>query len=81
MSNEAIRTTSLPEELEVMGEDDYNEDEDFDCGFICGRGCEYAGSEICEFECPYRAALVASPYYPNCDLDGHEAGDPNEGEV
>lgn len=34
--------------------DDSEEDEDFDCSFISGQGCLMAGSEECDWECPYR---------------------------
>lgn len=33
--------------------DDFYESE-FDCGFVPEQGCQKAGSEECEFECPYR---------------------------
>lgn len=50
--------------------DDYEEDEhfDFDCGFVTGEGCSMAGTEDCDFDCPYRDALMKHPAYPNCDL-------------
>ena len=59
-------------------QDDWEELDDFDCGFVPGYGCQLAGTEDCDFECPYRDGLIASPYYPNCDLFGHEAGNPDE---
>lgn len=53
-------------------------EENFDCGFVPGRGCHQTGDFLCDFECPYRDRLIASPYYPNCDLLGNEAGDLDE---
>ena len=36
---------------------DENDDEDyFDCGWVRGVGCTLAGTEECDFECPYRSA-------------------------
>lgn len=41
-------------------EDDLEEDEEyFDCGYIPGEGCTMAGSEDCDFECPYRFGAVS----------------------
>lgn len=38
--------------------DDDEDDEDFfDCGWVRGVGCTLAGTEECDFECPYRAEL------------------------
>ena len=46
--------------------DDFYEDDDedfdqleFDCGWD-GHGCSMAGSEDCDFECPFRDAMIAS---------------------
>lgn len=66
--------------LDYEPDDDYDEpDEDeFDCGFIPGHGCLMAGTEDCDFECPNRDRLLSSPYYPNCDLLGNEANDPDD---
>lgn len=42
------------------GDDDWDqsddgEDEDlFDCGWVPGIGCQMAGTEECDFECPFR---------------------------
>jgi hypothetical protein len=66
----------------IEDEPDFDEDceleEEFECGFILGEGCLMAGTEDCDFECPYRTRLIASPYYPNCTLFGHEANDPDD---
>lgn len=52
--------------------DDSVEDDDFDvefdCGFQPGYGCLYAGSEDCDWECPYRDMLHRHPDYPNVSL-------------
>lgn len=45
-----------------------NEDEQFDCGFVTGEGCSMAGTEDCDFDCPYADELMKHPAYPNCDL-------------
>jgi hypothetical protein len=29
-------------------------DECFDCGWVRGVGCAFAGTEECDFECPFR---------------------------
>jgi len=50
-------------------DDDFDED-DFECGFIPGDGCLMAGTEDCDFECPYRDRLAQSPHYPHCSLFG-----------
>jgi hypothetical protein len=35
--------------------DDWDDDEDeFDCGWVRGVGCQLAGTEECDFECPFR---------------------------
>lgn len=45
-------------DYEDNDEDDFLEDdldeEDFDCGWEPGEGCLMAGTEDCDFECPYR---------------------------
>lgn len=64
--------------LDYEPENDLEDEDDFDCGFIPGKGCLMAGTEDCDFDCPYRDRLVASPYYPNCDLLGNQANDPDE---
>ncbi|KYC42102.1 hypothetical protein WA1_19065 [Scytonema hofmannii PCC 7110] len=47
-------------------EDEFLEDEEeFDCGFMPGEGCLLAGTEDCDFECPYSDRLMAHPSYPN----------------
>ena len=40
-------------------EDEFDDDDivSFECGFSPRDGCGLAGTEECEFECPYRAAL------------------------
>ena len=46
--------------------DEMDDEEDFDCGIMYdGRthkliGCGKAGSEECDFECPYRAEMYRS---------------------
>lgn len=57
-------------------EDDEFDEGDFDCGFIPGDGCLMAGTEDCDFECPYRNLLEKSPHYPNCNIFGHELEKP-----
>jgi len=37
------------------GDVDFDEDEYFDCAMNRRGNCGKAGSEECEFECPYRA--------------------------
>lgn len=40
--------------------DDYEEDFVFDCGWTPDvGGCQLAGSEDCDFECPNRGAMIA----------------------
>lgn len=47
------------------GEDDFDEEDEFEPGEECGRwdngrlthSCTKAGSEECDFECPYRDTL------------------------
>lgn len=58
------------DEYDYCEEDDFDdeENEEFDCGFVTGEGCSMAGSEDCDFECPYRDNLMKHPAYPNCDL-------------
>lgn len=44
---------------ETFDYEEYDGDEDeewpFDCGMDRNGNCGYAGSEECDFECPYRA--------------------------
>ena len=45
--------------------DEYDEEDDFDCGAmrdLSGRmiGCSMAGSEDCDFDCPYRESVERS---------------------
>ncbi len=54
--------------------DDEMDEQDFDCGFAPGYGCQLAGTEDCDFDCPYRDRLEASSHYPNCDLFGLPMG-------
>ncbi len=43
---------------EYPDQDDKWEDEPyFDCGWVPGHGCQKAGSEECDWECPDRANL------------------------
>lgn len=39
------------------GDDDLDEEEDFDCHMDNNGFCGKAGSEECEFDCPYRDQL------------------------
>lgn len=50
--------------------DDEFEEDEFDCGFVPGYGCQLAGTEDCDFECPQRDALLKHPDYPNCSIYG-----------
>jgi hypothetical protein len=34
--------------------DEWDDEPEFDCGWVPGVGCSAAGSEDCEFECPHR---------------------------
>ena len=36
--------------------DDWDDDDEetFDCGWVRGVGCQLAGTEECDFECPFR---------------------------
>lgn len=36
------------------GWDDGETDEYYDCGWVRGVGCTLAGTEECDFECPFR---------------------------
>ncbi len=40
-------------------DDDAGDEELFDCGFIRWEGCSKAGSEECDFECPFSDHLFA----------------------
>jgi hypothetical protein len=48
-------------------EDEDLDEPDFDCGFVPGHGCQLAGTEDCDFDCPYRDSLTSHPSYPNVD--------------
>lgn len=46
-----------------VGDDDYpdagdgwddDDESEFDCGWVRGQGCQLAGTEECDFECPFR---------------------------
>lgn len=39
-------------------EEETPEEENFDCGFIPGEGCQLAGTEDCDFNCPYHDAVL-----------------------
>lgn len=47
---------SDPEEYFLDDDDDLDDEEDafFDCGLMDDGQCTSAGSEWCDFECPYR---------------------------
>ncbi|MBN3949375.1 MAG: hypothetical protein HWQ38_24095 [Nostoc sp. NMS7] len=47
---------------------DEDDEKSFDCGFVPGEGCTLGGTEICDFDCPYRDALINHPSYPNVDF-------------
>lgn len=34
--------------------DEQDDDEYFDCGWVRGQGCTMAGTEECDWECPHR---------------------------
>lgn len=51
-------------------DDEFADELGFDCGFIPGDGCLLAGTEDCDWECPYRRALEKHPNYPNCSIFG-----------
>ena len=36
-------------------DDDYIDDEEADCGMMDDGICQLAGSEYCDFDCPFRA--------------------------
>jgi hypothetical protein len=59
-------------------DDEFADEPDFDCGFIPSDGCLLAGTEDCDFECPYRDALVRNPNYPNCSIFGTDLSSENE---
>lgn len=40
---------------QMFDDEDREEDDDFDCGDIGDGYCCYAGTEWCDFECPYRS--------------------------
>lgn len=64
-------------EMFCLDDSDYSE-EDFDnaddreekfiCAFVTGQGCSIAGTDYCQFDCPYKDNLEKHPAYPNCDL-------------
>ena len=41
----------MDEELEYMDEDNYFDE----CGFSYEHGCQLAGTEFCDWECPFRS--------------------------
>jgi hypothetical protein len=50
--------TPEPDEIADDGfyddeEDDFDEDLSFDCGERPDGGCDFAGSEYCDWMCPY----------------------------
>ncbi len=53
------RQRSLLERDDYDDWDDGEPDDDdfYDCGWVRGQGCQLAGSEDCDFECPHRDAL------------------------
>jgi hypothetical protein len=34
--------------------DEWDDEPEFDCGWVRGMGCTMAGSEECDWECPHR---------------------------
>lgn len=48
--------TPLPDDYFEEDYDDWDEEDEwpFDCGMDQHGNCSMAGSEDCEFECPYR---------------------------
>src|SRR5262245_56865014 len=55
----AYQRSLLEAEDYVEDWDDPADDEEdwFDCGWVRGVGCTMAGSEECDWECPYRKAF------------------------
>ncbi len=44
---------------ESFGDDDDDDEYEFDCGFYPGAGtCSKAGSEECDWDCPYRQQYI-----------------------
>ena len=41
-----------------MDDDDLEEEEEFDCGMMPDGTCQYAGTEMCDWECPYHNELI-----------------------
>ncbi len=44
-----------PNDEEWEFDEQAEDDEDFDCGETDDGYCQYAGSEWCDFECPFRS--------------------------
>lgn len=70
MTNNYPVYAKLSQEKSIqLGWDDFDlKDNNFDCGFIPGQGCNMIATEECDFDCPYREELMKHPAYPNCDL-------------
>jgi hypothetical protein len=62
----------LLEQYNPWRNDDYDYkdgcDDSFECGFIPGVGCGLAGTEDCDWECPFRKDLIANVNYPDCGI-------------
>jgi hypothetical protein len=43
-----------PHDCDCYDDEDDGEEDEFDCHRTGDGGCELAGTEECEFECPYR---------------------------
>jgi len=43
-----------PDDEDYGWDDDVDDEPEFDCGWVCGVGCQLAGTEECDFECPFR---------------------------
>lgn len=65
--------TLYPDDDELFINEDYDnhdeDDEDYDCGFIPGVGCQSVGSEDCDWECSYSQTILNHPKYPHLTWD------------
>jgi hypothetical protein len=49
---------AMENEFEDWFDDDYEEEEEFDCGETPDGGCVYAGTELCDWECPNSSRMM-----------------------
>ncbi len=59
---------------ELVDEDDNTEPDYFDCAMDRTGACGKAGSEECDFECPYMAEQIASERRNNAKAGQQQAG-------